>query len=92
MKQFYNVLIDKGEIIGVGPFMQKRPTDPAMAMLYREAVFQFDVYTRHYIITVSTDWLKFTPDSKDASNVEYEKIKAVWEELWRDLELGMPGV
>ncbi len=87
MLKLYNILIDKKLIKGVGPLMQKLPSDKVQATLYREAKFYFEVYTRNYVLTVSTDWLSFNPDKKDASTDEYEKFKEVWLKLWNDLEV-----
>lgn len=88
-KRLYNVTIDLNYVVGCGPLMSKQPSDQVSAMLYRRQCFYFELYTRGYIITVSTDWLSFLDEAdKEKSTVEYEKLKAAYDVLLTHLEGG----
>lgn len=99
--EVYNIVIDPAMIVGVGPLLRITRND-AVAVVNREFLFQFDLYTAHYKIVITTDPLSFTGQSSDASKSEYDRLRKVWQQLYDNLlsgvavDLGfsdtMPGV
>lgn len=59
MIQVYNVYIDEKQVVGVGPLLVKRSSDPVAMMAYKERTFYFELYLTHYRVVVSTDTLSF---------------------------------
>lgn len=90
MKKIYNIWIDPRYIIGCGDLLQKTPTDP-VARMYRSAKIYFEVYTRYYAVTVSTDDLSFLGEREKESQGEYEKIRNAWVELRDHLQASSLG-
>ena len=66
MIDIYGTVINENEIIGVGPFMVKRPADPITSS--NEQAFYFVVYTTRYHFTISTDWLPFKGSEIETGN------------------------
>jgi len=74
MIKIFNTVIDESAVVGVGPFISKRPADAAIYQLYMERAFYFEVYTKQYHFVIATDWLPFTDDHKNESKKVYDEI------------------
>lgn len=85
----YNVVLKSEIIVGVGPLCRVQRND-VVAMAHRELRFQFDLYCTNYRITITTDPLSFDGPAKDASAVEYDKIREVWERIRENLANDLP--
>ena len=84
----YNVFIDSDIIVGIGPLLQIRRMDP-MADIYKEMTFKFDLYTKCYIVPISTDPLSFQGKAGEAKR-EYQRIRASWELLSSNMKERIP--
>lgn len=85
----FNVFIDTDIIVGIGPMLKIQRVDP-MAMAYQEMTFKFDLYTKHYIIPITTDPLSFQGRAGDRSKNEYHRIKAAFELLCSNMKNRVP--
>jgi hypothetical protein len=85
----YNVVLQPEIIVGVGPLVKVLKTD-LISVAHKEVRFEFDLYTYHYRITITTDPLSFETRSKGASEAEVDKIRDVWERLRENLAQGYP--
>jgi hypothetical protein len=74
MIRIFNTVIDESEVVGVGPFMSKRPANVTDYQLYMERTFYFEVYAKQYHFVITTDWLPFTDDHKEESKKVYNEI------------------
>lgn len=79
--QIYNVLLLQDEIIGIGPLRRLTRPNDAASIAARAASFQFEVYTRSVIVTVSTDELSFWGEAEKTSKDEYTAIKLAWDQV-----------
>jgi len=85
----YNVVLQPEIIVGVGPLVRVVKPD-LVSVAHQEMRFQFDLYTYHYRITITTDPLSFGTRSKDASEIEVAKIQEAWERIRENLAQGFP--
>jgi hypothetical protein len=83
----YNTVIDTKVIVGIGPFVRIQRND-MQAQAYKELTFKFELYTLHYIVEISTHPLSFDSGSKQHSQLQYDHIRAVWEQLRDNLTRG----
>lgn len=81
MIDIFGTIINESEVIGVGPLMVKVPADPSIRQLYNERAFYFEVYTIHYHFVITTDWLSFTADCKEASAKVHGSISRAHKEV-----------
>lgn len=90
----YNVTIDTDIIVGVGPLMRIQRVNDPLAMVHQQATYKFDIFTKHYILSISTDTLSFFggPGSSqyEDSKRDYSCIKAAWELLRNNMRDGYP--
>lgn len=81
MIDLYGTVIDEKEIIGVGPLMVKRPTDPVAISVNNERAYYFQVYTTCYHFAISTDWLPFNGERAEDSKKAHAAISQAYKDL-----------
>ena len=88
----FNVFIDTDIIVGIGPLLRIQRND-IHAAAYNELTFRFDLYTKYYTISVTTDLLAFpgkgSSTHTDSVN-EYSRIRSAWELLCHNMKERIP--